>query len=257
MRGVLFIIFLLLLPVSPCSVFAQETGALDVTGRVRIGKAQEKIVRKRFYLFKGGLTANKDLVERIKNSQSTTRDCFYCGLKASSEYINWLRAEDCESPYCREITEADVAKVPEFQAAYTKSLRQYGNRPAVARKWLTTNLAPELRDGFYRSHKADLAKVLGDQKPLQSSMTDSVSVRATFIDLPIAAGAKNETYLISNILPIVIKDKSYIWICEADVNSAKRTNLVLQVPDGDKPVRRCEVIVRDVPQCKEGTCSAK
>jgi hypothetical protein len=246
-----------MLPVLPGSINAQETGALDVTGRVRIGRTQEKIVRKRFYLFKGGLEDNRPLIDRIKNAQSTTRDCFYCSLEASPEYIAWLRAEDCGSPYCREISEADVSKVPEFKAAYTKSLRQYGNRPALARKWLTTNLAPELRDGFYRSQKTELAKVLGDQKPLQSSMTDSVSVRATFIDIPVTAGGKGDTYLISNILPIVINDKSYIWICETDVNSTRRTNLVLQVPDGDKPVRRCEVIVRDVPKCKEGSCAAK
>lgn len=236
---------------------AQETGSLDVTGRVRIGKSQEKIVRKRFYLFRGGLAANRKLVDRIRNVQATTRDCFYCSLKASPEYIAWLGAEDCESPYCREITEKDIATVPEFQAAYTKSLRQYGNRPEVARRWLTTNLPPPLRDGFYRAHKAELEKVLAGQKPVQSSMTDSVSVRATFIDLPISAGARNETYLVTNILPIVIRDKSYVWICEADVNSSRRTNLVLQVPEGDKPVRRCEVIIRDVPQCKEGSCGSK
>lgn len=257
MRGsILF--SLLVVPLLFCGkAAAQETGSLDVTGRVRIGKSQEKIVRKRFYLFKGGLAANKELVERIKNSQSTTRDCFYCRLKASPEYIAWLAAEDCESPYCREITEKDIAKVPEFQAAYTKSLRQYGNRSDLARRWLTTNLPPPLRDGFYRAHKADIERVLAGQRPFQSSMTDSVSVRATFIDLPITPGAKNETYLVTNILPIVIRDKSYVWICEADVNPSRRANLVLQVPEGDKPVRRCEVIVRDVPQCKEESCTAK
>ena len=124
------------------AAYTQEspvTGLLEVSGRVKIGTKQETIKRKRFYLFHGGLDANRTLIENLKAMDAPSRDCFYCQLHASPEYIAWLKAGDCESPYCRPITAEDMTQIPEFKAAYKKGLVQYGNKPAIAQKWLTTN----------------------------------------------------------------------------------------------------------------------
>lgn len=255
-----FYCFLLAVLISPfwaASVDAQGTGSLEISGRVSAGGQQVKLKRKRFYLFRGGLEANKEMIDRIKAATVTSRDCFYCKARASAAYTAWLKAEDCESPYCREITADDIAKVPEFQAAYQKGLKQFRGKTDLARKWLTTNLAPELRDGYYADRKKLTTGLLGTAKPLQSSMTDSVSVIAIFIDIPmnIAAGKKTETFLVSNLVPIEIGEKSYVWACEVEIGAGKKAKAPpLPIADTSKLVKKCEVIVRALPKCENGSC---
>jgi hypothetical protein len=234
-------------------VTAQNLGSLEVAGRVKIGTKTELLKRKRFYLFRGGLEANKTLIDKIKAADAASRDCFYCQTKASPEFINWLKAEDCESPYCRDVTTEDIAKVPEFQAAYQKGMGQFRNKPAVAQKWVTTNLAPNLRDSYYRQRKSLIDSLLAGIKPEQSSMTDSVSVKAIFIDIPLKPGEAAETFLISNLLPIEIGGKGYVWACEVEIGTGKKASLPLKVPGSKK----CEVIVKDLPVCVAGTCAQK
>jgi hypothetical protein len=252
--------FLVLLPgcLALNAQVGPATGSLEVSGRVKIGAKVEKIKRKRFYLFRGGLTANQKLIDKLKTLDMPSRDCFYCQVHASSEYIAWLKAGDCESPYCRAITADDTTKVPEFQAAYQKGLRQYGNKPAIAQQWLTTNLAPNLRYGFYLRRKALITNLLTGASAIQSAMTDSVTVKAVFIDIPVKATDKStETFLVSNLLPIEIGGKGYIWVCEVEIGSNKKVTLPLQVPEQNKPVRKCEVVVRDLAVCGAGACGQK
>src|SRR5688572_23989662 len=171
------------------------TGSLEINGRVKVEGKRERLKRKRFYLFRGGLAANKALIDRIRASEYISRDCFYCRLNASPEFRAWLKAEDCESPFCREITADDAARVPEFKTAMAKGSREFARKPELAREWLTTNLAPGLRDGFYLQRKRSIDTILGGIKPLQTGMTDSVSIKAIFIDIPItpSAGKATET----------------------------------------------------------------
>lgn len=255
LRWILVIPFLL--PAG--SIAGQAVGSLEVTGRVKIAGKAEKLVRKRFYLFHGGLESNKALVDKMKSAEIISRECFYCTQKASPELIAWLGAEDCESPYCRSISTDDVKKVPEFLVAYQKGLKQFRNQPAVAGKWLTTNLAANIRDGFYKQRKASIETVLSGVKPLQSSMTDSVSVRAIFIDIPLMleSGKTTDTFLISNVVPIEFRGKSYLWACEVELGKAKKVTLALQAPDPGKTVKKCEVIVKDLSACAAGSCAAK
>lgn len=233
-----------------CFVKAQTPlGSLEVSGRVRVEGKMEKLERKRFYLLRGGLEENKNLVEKLKTAELVSRDCFYSQLNASPEFICWLKAENCESPYCREIEKTDIETVPEFRTAYRKGLRQFGNRPAIAQKWLTTNLAPPFREGFYLKQKSLLENLLSGVKPLQSAMTDSVSVKAIFIDIPLDLnGKEEETFLVSNLLPLEIGSKSYIWACETEIGSDKTAKLILR--EG----KDCEVIVKDLPVCKTENC---
>ncbi len=260
MNGFRWILPLVLLtPVGTVHIAAQTGGTLDVSGRVTIERKAEKLTRKRFYLFRGGLDSNKALVDKLKAANITSRDCFFCSQKTSTAFIAWLKAEDCESPYCRSISTEDTANIPEFQAAYQKTLRQVRNRPAVAQKWLTINLAPNLRDGYYRQRKSMIETLLGGLKPVQTSMTDSVSVRAAFIDIPLknADGKATETFLVSNLIPFEVGTKSYLWACEVEIGNDKKIILPLKVPETGKTIKNCEVIVKDLPVCTAGVCAPK
>lgn len=238
-------------------VFGQNTrqiGSMEVSGRVKIGPKQEKLTRKRFYLIRGGFEANKALIEKLRGSEPVSRECYYCRNAASAEYMAWLKAGDCESPYCREITDEDVKTVPEFKAAYQKGLAQFRQKPDLARKWITTNLPAGLRDGFYRERKTMLKGILGGIQPVQSVMTDTVTVKGIFIDIPLDAGAKKtETFLVSNLLPIEVGDKSYVWACEIEIGAEKTA--VLRLTEGK--TKTCEVFVRPLASCAAGSCNNK
>lgn len=232
-------------------------GSLDVVGRVKVEGKVEKLSRKRFYLVRGGLQENKALVDRIKAAEITSRDCYYTQAKASPQLICWLQAENCESPYCRDIDTAAVERVPEFQTAYKKGLTQFRARAPIALDWLTTHLSANLLSGYYRRQKTLIGTVLGTVKPIQSSMTDSVTVKAIFIDIPVSGSdtKKGETFLVSNVLPIEIGMKSYVWTCEIDISRNKPA--VLRLPEPGKPVKNCDVSVRDLGVCKTGSCEQK
>jgi len=222
---------------------------------VKIGPKEETLKRKRFYLLPGGLEANKALIEKLRAAEPVARACFYCRSKASAGFISWLEAENCESPYCREVTAEDIKKVPEFQVAYRKGLKQFGRRRTeLARKWIVTNLPASFRDGFYRQKRTLLASLLGDIKPLQSVMTDR-NAAGVFIDIAVDAGAKKgEKFLISNILPIEMDGKGYIWACEVNVIGGKQVAIILE----ERPIpKKCEVIVRPLPACAAAGCQSK
>ncbi len=236
-------------------------GSLEVSGRIKINGKAEKLQRKRFYLLRGGLEENKNLIKKLESAEITSRDCFYSQMQASPQFICWLKEENCESPYCREIDKTAIESVPEFQTAFQKGLRQFGkSRSTIAQSWLITNLSPPLSSGFYLRQKSLLESLLSIVKPLQSSMTDSVSVKAIFIDIPLnlpetdGKKKKSETFLVSNLLPLEVGDKSYIWTCETEISNGKLAKLVLQVPEGDKKVKNCEVFVKDLPVCKTENC---
>jgi hypothetical protein len=241
------------------AVHAQGLGSLEVSGRVKIEGKQEKLTRKRFYLLKGGLAENKPLIDRLRDAEIRSRSCYYTDAKASPEFICWLKRENCESPYCRSVKANEVEQVPEFKAAYQKGLTDYKGSKEIALNWIMANLSTTLSSGFYQERRKLTSSLLGGLKPLQSSMTDSVTVRAIFIDIPIApsAGKKTETFLLSNILPIEFGDKSYLWACEVEIGTEKPATMRLSVPEGNKPVKNCEVFIRDLKVCNTGGCPAK
>ena len=255
-----FLIVLLFLP-GGRAIFAQATGSLVVNGRAKTATKTVVLKKKRFYLFRGDREANKTLIERLKAANVTSRDCFYCQLKASAEFMNWLKAGDgnCESVHCREITQEDITKVPEFQAAFQKGAKPFAKKPELARKWLVTNLEPGFRTGFYDARKAMLDGLLKDlpeeRLPVQSAMTDnSASALANFSSIPLTAAV--EKFVFANLIPIEIGEKSYVWICDVEIGKDKKTP-ILDAPDSSKVIKKCEVIVRDLPVCKAGTCDPK
>lgn len=249
------LILLILFALLPAKAqVAQPLGAIEIKGfSVEVGPKKEKLFRKRFYLLRGSREANKSLIEKLRAAEPVSRDCFYCRSKASPEFIAWLREKNCETPYCRVITDKDAKKVPEFLAAYRKGLKQF-RRPELARKWIVTNLPARLRDGFYRQKKTSIADLLGGVSPVQSAMTDGKNVDGRFIDIPLDLGTKkSETFLVSNLLPIEMDGKGYIWVCEIAVAAGKTVGLKLEL---QPPPIKCEVIVRPLPACAE-TCEIK
>src|SRR5689334_2722202 len=152
---------------------------LKVRVKVNDSAPLRGLARKRFFLIHGSLEQNRALLEAIERQPLTTRDCYYQKNGASAALIGWLKDGDCESIYCREVEQEFVAcpkAVPEFAAALAVSEKEFGNA-ATALKWLTTNVPPNLRDGFYRNQKDALDALLKQAQttsgaPIQSVMTD-------------------------------------------------------------------------------------
>jgi hypothetical protein len=252
------LIFVLSVTVGQAVHGQASAGSFVVTGRAKTATKTVPLKKKRFYLFRGGREANATLIGRLKAADVLSRDCFYCRQKASPQFMEWLKAGDgnCDSAYCREITQDAITKVPEFQAAFQRGTKPFADKPDLARKWLMTNLEPGLRTGFYDARKSmidGLLKDLPDERlPVQSSMTDnSPGPSATFSNIRLAKDVEKFTF--ANLVPFEYGDKSYVWICEIDVGKDKKTP-VLDAPESSKVIRKCEVIVRDLPKCVAGAC---
>src|SRR6266852_8706608 len=118
-------------------------GVIRLKVKYKSGDVTKELPRKRFFLIKGSLAENRALIDAMTTHEPMSRECYYRTLGASEALIKWLRDNDCESVYCREIEEKYVAgsdAVPEFQAAYNQGLRDF-KAPELARRWLTTNLS--------------------------------------------------------------------------------------------------------------------
>ena len=91
--------------------------------KFKSGDVTKELPRKRFFLIKGTLDDNKALIDKIKQTDSVSRECYYRTKGASEALIKWLVDNDCDSIYCREIEEKYLSgsdAVPEFQAAYNQ-----------------------------------------------------------------------------------------------------------------------------------------
>lgn len=238
------------------SVPAQTTGtgAIVVKGKGIKGsdKSRSPLARKRFYLFPGGLKDNQALIDRVKAAEITSRDCFYAQAQASPCYIRWLQQENCESPFCRQVKRDEIIGIKEFEDAYNKGMTLYGKRTELSLNWIVNNMPPNLVSGFYDQQQGLIEKLLAGQKPLQSTMTTSTAVEATFPG--IAAVEKAKKFTISNVLPVQIDSKSYVWVCEVDVTQGKNAALPLTL---DATKKNCVLTVKDVKKCSTGECAAK
>lgn len=284
-------------------------GSIKFIAKLDSGKVDDKgkpillaLERKRFYLIRGNLQENAALLKQIagkleemEKENVLSRDCYYADLrrkgnKITDQYICWLKKDDCESPYCREIkTEQEVLTVPEFAAAYREGLREY-RQSALALKWLTTNLRDDyIRNGFYVKQKSILKSLVAfardsslkatqtkkgivcetaqrkkdpacENGGFQSIMTDRRG-NGFFLDIDVVppqnvekdADPKKkkkeaETYLVSNLAPIVLGNKSFIWTCEVEVdvnNPQAQFNLNTLIKSKKK---KCEVVEKPQPE---------
>lgn len=255
----LVVVVLLILPVST-GLTQSPTGTARPTGVLRLRvkvKTDESaslrgLARKRFFLIQGTLEQNRALMESIERQPLTTRDCYYSRLGASPALINWLKEGDCESVYCREVGQEFVTgpkAVPEFANAFSSSQKEYGSAE-TGRKWLTTNLAPGLRDGFYKDRQSVLAMLLkqaqaGSGAAVLSVMTDRNGT-AFFTDL--GPGA----YVLSNLLQTELGQTVVTWNCEVQV---KRGDLATERPyfvsNGKDKNVKCVAVEKPMPVCNK------
>jgi hypothetical protein len=177
------------------------------------------LARKRFYLIKGTRREHQQLIEDFEKRPVLTRDCYYRSLNASEALISWLKENDCESVYCREIEYkylegADA--VTEFRLAYTKGVSEYGSEK-LARLWLPVNLPDNIRSGFYKQRQDVLKTLLKNAEAASGAQVLSVitdrSGNAYFTDV------EPGNYILSNVIPIEGSTSTQLWNCDVKVNS--------------------------------------
>jgi hypothetical protein len=218
MKLAFFAVLLMVTVVLAQQPATRQTGVLRLRVRVKADDSAplRGLARKRFFLMPGTLEQNRALITAIEQQPLTTRDCYYKQHGASAELINWLKEGDCESVYCRSIEKEFLSgpkAVPEFASAFTASQKEFGS-DATAQQWLTTNLNPDLRDGYYKDRQRALETLLkqGQLGMIQSVMTDRNGT-AYFTDL--GPG----TYVLTNLIPTELGQALVTWNCEVQVKA--------------------------------------
>ena len=228
---------------------SRQSGVVRLRARVKLNDSAplRGLARKRFFLIPGSLEQNRALVEAIERQPLVTRDCYYTKNGASPALIEWLKEADCESVYCRDVEQDFVTglkAVPEFATAFAASEKEFGNT-ATGRKWLTTNLSPNLRDGFYRDRKSAIDALLKQAgTAVQSVMTDRNGT-AFFTDLTPG------TYVISNLVPTEIGQTLATWNCELQIKpddlASEKPYLISNRKDR---LVKCVAIEKPAPACQ-------
>jgi hypothetical protein len=232
----------------------KETGVIRIRVRVADGAKVKGLPRKRFFVFKGSLAQNKSMLEAFQQRPLVARDCYYRSLGASEALIAWLKKNDCESVYCREVGQADVEgpnAVPEFQKALADGLKEFGNAE-LARQWLAVNLPQNLLSGFYKKQTKDLNSLLDEVRkskaPVYSTMTaGDINGSGYFVDL------EPGDYTVSNVIPLEYGSRALVWNCDVPVKKgdiATEKTYLLSTKDNTKDKNiRCKAEERPLPVC--------
>ncbi len=247
-RAIILVLLSLLLLPTTSGLTQTPTTVLRIRVRVKADDAAplRGLSRKRFFLIPGTIEQNRALIDAIEQQPLVTRDCYYRKLGASQALIDWLKTGDCESVYCREVEPEFVAgqkAVPEFATAFAASQKEFGG-DETARKWVSTNLAPNVRDGFYRDRQNAISALLKQtSKPVLSVMTDRNGT-AYFTDLTPG------TYVLSNVIPAELGQTVVSWNCEVQV---KQDDLASEKPyvvsNRKDRLVKCVGVEKPLPVC--------
>ena len=242
-------------PQRPRRVIRASSGSASELALVMAAEAKG-LSRKRFFLIKGSLADNKSLMEKIEQQPLISRDCYYRSIGASEALIAWLKENDCESVYCREVEPKDAAGVPEFAHAVTAGEKEYGNSE-LARKWLSVNLPENIRNGFYQRQQQALQPLLALAE--QHSGTKVMSVMTDRNGTAYFTDVEPGVYVVSNLIPTEVADSSELWRCEVkvaagDLATATREKPFLIADANNKDPRdkrniKCVSVQRPLPAC--------
>lgn len=229
-------------------------GVIRLKVKYKSGDATKELPRKRFFLIKGSLEENKGLIDKIKQASPQSRDCYYRSLGASDALIKWLKDNDCESVYCRGIEARYVTgseAVPEFLAAYNQGLRDL-KTPELARRWLTTNLSPELRAGFYNQKQGVINALVAQAE--STSKTKVMSVMTDRKGTAYLTDIEPGIYTISNLVGSETEKTSILWVCEKEVKAvdlAVAMKRPFTLSNEKDPKVKCEIVERPLPVCNQ------
>jgi len=205
------------------------------------------LARKRFFLIPGSLEQNRALLDAIERQPLVTRDCYYSKLGASQALIDWLKTGDCESVYCREVEQEFISgskAVPEFAAAFTASQKEFGG-DETARKWVTTNIDPNIRDGFYKDRQLAISNLLKQTPNRALSVMTDRNGTAYFTDL--GPG----TYVLSNLIPTELGQTVVTWNCEVQVKQGDlATEKPYLVSNKKDRLVKCVGVEKPIPACE-------
>ena len=248
MRLAITVVVLLLLAL-PVATAQSPTGVLRIRVRVKADDASplRGLARKRFFLIPGTLEQNRTLIDAIERQTLVTRDCYYRKLGASQALIDWLKTGDCESVYCREIEQEFIAgpkAIPEFTTAFAASQKEFGG-DETARKWVSTNLAPNIRDGFYKDRQAAIATLLKQATGRVMSVMTDRNGTAFFTDL--GPG----TYVLTNVIPTELGQNAVSWNCEVQVKQGDlATEKPYLVSNRKDRLVKCVGVEKPLPACE-------
>lgn len=236
----------------PQSAETPAHGVVRLKVKYKLSSATKDLQRKRFFLIKGGLEQNGALIDRIKQTSLSSRECYYRSRSASPGFIKWLEDNDCESAYCRLIEEKYLSgadAVPEFQAAYEQAKRELKN-DELARRWLTNYLSPEIRSGFYDEKQKTIQVLMGFAET--STGTGVMSVMTDRKGTAYFTNIEPGVYTISNLVASETEKTSILWLCEreikaVDLGTAMKRPFTLS--NEKDPKVKCELIERPLPVC--------
>jgi hypothetical protein len=229
-------------------------GVIRLKVKYKTGDVPRDLSRKRFFLIKGSLEENKGLIEKMKQTDLSSRECYYRSKGASAAMIKWLKDNDCESVYCREIDEKYLTggeAVPEFQAAYSQGLRDF-KTPELARRWLVTNLSTELRAGFFNQKQSAINALVAQAE--SAGTTKVMSVMTDRKGTAYLTDIEPGTYTISNLVGSETEKTSILWACEKEVKTVDLATAMKRpftLSNEKDPKVKCEIVERPLPVCEK------
>jgi len=249
MKLAIILVVLLLLAFPVTSGFTQSpTGVLRIRVRVKADETSplRGLARKRFFLIPGTLEQHRALIDAIELQPLVSRDCYYRKLGASQALIDWLKAGDCESVYCREVEQEFVSgpkAVPEFATAFAASQKEFGN-VETSRQWLTTNLDANIRDGFYRDRQNVISTLLKQSGAQVLSVMTDRNGTAFFTDL--GPG----TFVLTSVVPAELGQNAVSWNCEVQVKQGDlATEKPYLVSNRKDRLVKCVGLEKPLPPC--------